>query len=112
MPETFFLDIFNNILDYENSNVKITFDTKGAIWFAYNDILNLMGYEDIRAAIKEFSIDKKHICKFTNIKTIHNIIPKNFQKHTVFINESGLYEILSRSRKAKAKAFSKNIQTK
>lgn len=105
MPQSFFLDIFNNILDYENNDVKITFDKDGEIWFAYNDILSLLGYKDVKTAIKDFSISTRYTRKFSDICTIHNIVPKNFQKHTVFINESGLYEILTRSRKQKAQIF-------
>ena len=49
--EQFFLDVFNNILDYNNSKVIILFDIDGNIWFGFNDILKMLGYSSIDKAI-------------------------------------------------------------
>ena len=40
--EQFFLDVFNNILDFNNSKVIVIFDTDGNIWFGLKDLFNLL----------------------------------------------------------------------
>ena len=37
----FFLDIFNNILDYNNNKVMIIFDGDGNIWFGLRDVMKM-----------------------------------------------------------------------
>jgi prophage antirepressor-like protein len=57
--EQFFLDVFNNILDYNNSKVIILFDIDGNIWFGFNDILKMLGYNDAKHGIDDINIDLK-----------------------------------------------------
>ena len=39
-----FLDIFNNILDFNDSKVIIIFDSDGNIRFVLKDLLKILGY--------------------------------------------------------------------
>ena len=104
--EQFFLDVFNNILDYNNSKVIILFDIDGNIWFGFNDILKMLGYNDITHTMIDMKIEKNYKEKFINLKGMGSTpYPLNFQKNTIFINEYGLYEVLTKSTKPLAKIF-------
>jgi prophage antirepressor-like protein len=104
--EKFFLDVFNNILDFNNSKVIVIFDTNGNTWFGLKDLLKMLGYNSIINQINVLKINEKFIKYFSDIKVPHTfVIPCNFQKNTKFINESGLYEVLTKSAKPLAKTF-------
>jgi prophage antirepressor-like protein len=57
IEDTFFLDIFNNILNYNNKNVIIIFDIYDIIWFSLKDLLKILGYS---ATLKQLSILNIH----------------------------------------------------
>ncbi len=103
--EKFFLDVFNNILDYNESKVIVIFDTDGNIWFSLKDLLKMLGYIDPKHGIDDIQINKNFKKKFTNLKVAGFNPPPNFQQNTYFINESGLYELLTKSSKSVAKEF-------
>jgi prophage antirepressor-like protein len=44
----FFLDVFNNILDYNDSKVIVIFDSNGDIWFGLKDLFKMLGYSDAK----------------------------------------------------------------
>ena len=63
----FFLDIFNQLLKYNEKKIIIIFDTGGNIWFGLRDIFNVLGYTSIDKAINKFIIsnyNKKNIIIF------------------------------------------------
>jgi prophage antirepressor-like protein len=102
----FFLDIFNKILKINENNIMIVFDINVNIWFKYKDILIALGYTSITKQLNLLNINKINILKYNKIKVPQSYrVPYNFQKNTLFINESGLYEILSISKKPMAKIF-------
>ncbi len=105
--EQFFLDLFNNILDFNNSKVIIIFDTDGNIWFGYSDILKMLGYVSIDKTIQKIYITESNKQKYSMIYFNHPLRDvQNFIKHNkLFINESGLYEVLTKSTKPLAKVF-------
>ena len=67
--------------------IFIIFDIEGNIWFKFKDVLKVLGYTSTLKQSNIFNIDN------------------NFQKNTLFINESGLYYVLSKSLKPLAKVF-------
>jgi prophage antirepressor-like protein len=87
----FFLEVFNNLLKINDSEILIIFDVDGNIWFKYKELLEALGYNYADDALSNLKI------------SISN--KSNFQKNTIFINESGLYEVLSISTKPLAKIF-------
>jgi prophage antirepressor-like protein len=102
----FFLDIFNNLLKINENNIIIIFDINGNIWFKYKDILKTLQYTSIDKAINKFDISLNFKQKYNNIEVLPSReVPLNFQNNTLFINESGLYEVLSKSTKPIAKIF-------
>lgn len=102
----FFLDVFNNILDYNESKVIVFFDTDGNIWFGLKDLLKMLGYTSTLNQLNTLDITKTFIRHFNEIKVTQlTVLPQNFQKNTLFVNESGLYELLTKSTKSIAKEF-------
>ena len=88
---SFIINVFENLLKYNDSNIFITFDNDNNIWFKLRDILKLLGYENIQKAITRFNINKEYISEYNNISGRHSMSSLNFQLTSRFINESGLY---------------------
>jgi prophage antirepressor-like protein len=106
MSNNFFLDVLNQILKINEESIMIIFDREGNIWFKFKDLLIALGYTSIDKTINNFNITSTNKAKYDKIKVIPSmILPPNFQKNTIFINESGLYEVLSNSTKPLAKQF-------
>ena len=105
MDKTFFLDIFNKILKYGEKEVKIVFDKSGNIWFGLRDILKMLEYTSLDKTINKISKDFKKKFKDLRVYPRGNTHIKNQQPNTIFINESGLYQVLSNSTKPTAKLF-------
>lgn len=108
--EPFFLDIFNNLLDFNNNKIYIVFDVNGDIWFGLKQLLSMLGYTSITKQQSNLKLDKKFLSYYSDImvpqlsgRPLEKI--KNFQKNTKFINESGLYSLLTKSNKPMAKTF-------
>jgi prophage antirepressor-like protein len=80
MTNKFYLDVFDKILNINDNKVFIVFDKKGDIWFKYNDLLNSLGYKDIKRTRIDLNIDKKY---FTNIKNLKGGITPPFEKMKV-----------------------------
>lgn len=99
----FFLDIFNNILDYNNSKVTVIFDINGNIWFGLKDLFRMLDY-DAKKAKTRFEINLNYKKIFKEIK-VGTKLPPPIQPKTLFVNESGLYEVLTKSTKPLAKTF-------
>jgi prophage antirepressor-like protein len=105
MDKTFFLDIFNKILKYGEKDISIIFDSNGDIWFGLRDILKVLEYTSLKKTI--YNISKQYKKKYKDLRGFPrgNPLSKNQQPNKIFINESGLYQILSNSTKPIAKLF-------
>lgn len=104
--DTFFLDIFNQILKYNEKNVMIIFDTNGGIWFKLTDLLRMLGYVDIKHTRNNIVINQQFIKVISEInEVVLKTTPPRFQPKTKFINEFGLYSLLTKSNKPVAKLF-------
>ena len=109
----FFLDIFNKLMKINEDNIMIVFDINGDIWFKFKDVLFALGYTSITKQLNVLNINKIYMLKYYKIKVPQSTgVPSNFQHNTIFINESGLYEVLSISRKPLAKIFMNEYFTK
>lgn len=106
----FFLDIYNQVLNYDNHAVSIIFDSSGDVWFCMNHIFAVLEYntKNPRKLQNDLAIPKEYIKPFNKIQrfkdsTYMNVF--NQQPHQKYTNESGLSHILVRSQKPKAQAF-------
>jgi len=112
MSDNFFLDIFNKLLKINDDSIMIIFDVNGNIWFKFRDLLKALGYASIDHIMKDIKIsinNKKHYSDLPDLQSTAGL--NNIQKTTIFINEPGLYELLSVSTKPLAKVFMKKYYT-
>ena len=101
----FFMEIFNNILKINKKEIMIVYDVDGNIWFGLRDIIKSLGYSNYKKANAKLKITSINIKKYKEIKGTPQGVPLDVQPHKKFINESGLYELLSISTKPLAKIF-------
>jgi len=102
----FFLKIFNNILKINEKEIIILFDNDGDIWFSLKDLIILLEYTNVKNAVRTIDINEKNKMKYENLRGTSALAPlKNIQPHQLFINESGLYELLLKSNKPIAKLY-------
>jgi prophage antirepressor-like protein len=102
----FIVDIFNNILKINDRDVFIIIDLDGAIWFGFKSLLKAFNYKSKSKDYKLININSKFLKSYKKIKVPPSMgVPLNFQPKTKFINESGLYQLLSKSTKPLAKKF-------
>ena len=79
-----FIDIFNNLLKYNEKEVFIIIDKNNQIWFKLKDIVKLLNYNDYSRTVSRINIDCKKQLK--NLKVLPlMVIPSNFQPSTIFI---------------------------
>jgi len=105
MDKSFFLDIFNKILKYGEKEIRIIFDSNGDVWFGLRDTLKVLEYTSLDKTI--YKISKQYKKKYKDLRVFPrgNTPSKNMHPDTIFVNESGLYQILSNSTKPIAKLF-------
>lgn len=106
------IDVFENLLMYNNKDVFIILDINNDIWFKMKDVLKILGYYNITKINRVKGLDKKNATKFKYIKVGSSIaLPLNSQPNAVFINEAGLYQLLSNSSKTIAIKFRDELFT-
>ena len=106
------IDTFENLLKYNNKEVFIVLNVNNEIWFKMKDVLKILEYSSIKKAIYKLNIDKKFKLKYKYIKVYPlRDTPLNAQPNSIFINESGLYQLLSNSTKPIASKFRDELFT-
>lgn len=95
------IDIYNNILIYNNNTIDYLLDNSCDIWFKFITISNLLNYKNRKDALRDL-ISKDNKKKLKEIKTLIKI---KEHPNTIYINESGLYNFLIRSRMKNARNF-------
>lgn len=100
-----FIQLFNNVIYFQNSEINFIIDKYNNPWFYAKNVLLALDYKDPKSAIKE-------IIKKENKEHIVNIYPSykqtfgtSMQPKTVFINEFGLYDLMLKSKLPKAEKF-------
>ena len=90
-----------NYILFDKIKIHIIIDNTDKIWFSCKEILSSLEYKDIKDAMK-VHIDKDNKIQLKNIN--HSINTKQ-HPNTIFINESGLYKLIFKSKMKKAKIF-------
>ncbi len=100
------IDIFNNLLKYNEKEIFIVVDINNQIWFKLKDILKILNYKNLKKALYISSINDINKHKYENIKVYPlRGTPLNAQPKALFIDEAGLYKLLTNSTKELAKKF-------
>ena len=87
-----------HVFNYKGANVR-TIEINGEAWFVAKDVCNLLGLTNPAAVIK--TLDEDERSRFYLGR----------QGEVDIINESGLYALIFRSNKPKAKQFSKWLRS-
>ena len=95
------IDIYNNILKYDNNIINFVIDKNNVIWFKFLSITKLLNYKSSKDALK-VHVSKENKIKLKNLQLFFKV-----KEHpdTIFINESGLYTFLFKSKMKKAIEF-------
>jgi prophage antirepressor-like protein len=101
-----FKDLDKNRIQYNDKTIYIIIDNNDIVWFSAKEVTLALGYKDTKSAFQ--NAIRKNIPKKENRKLLHEINADNKQGHhnTLYINESGLYRLMLRSRLKKAEKFS------
>lgn len=87
------------IFDYKGKNVR-TVEIDGEPWFNLKDVCTILGISDNRTVAARLDGDE-----LTRVKTASG----GQMREMVFVNESGLYNVILRSDKPEAKPFRKHV---
>lgn len=101
-----FVDIFNNILKYNDQEIIVIVDDELNSWFYAIQIAKILDYKLQNKAIREL-VDEKYKCQLYELVDNPKEIHPNAQPNSIYINESGLYDFLINSKQPKAKEFHK-----
>ena len=116
------MSIIEKVFHYEESKINVV-KCNDDIWFKGRDIANAMGYENPRKAIR-IHVDSDNKMTINELLTVSkggsesdpsskggpkSGLPSetNYQRSTIYINESGLYTLIFTSKLESAKIFMK-----
>ena len=102
--EIFFMGIFDNIIKCNNKEILIIYNKEGEIWFKMINILIILDY-DVKKAKNRIIINEANKKRFNEINDIRGTYMSPIHPNTYFINEAGLYQLLTKSAKPIAKDF-------
>ena len=101
------VDSDNNLFSFNGKGLKIV-NVGDEIWFKGKDVAKILEYENYQQSLR-INIDKDDKIRFDKLKdAITQHLSKSVDSehpHTIFINESGLYSLILRSRMEAAKKF-------
>ncbi len=98
------IDIYNNILKYDDTEITVIVDDKNIPWFSAISVATLLGYKNTRQSIIK-NVTKQDCRSLSDLKQFMINIPNNMQPHAIYINESGLYSLILNSKKPLAIEF-------
>ena len=99
----YLIELFERILSDEAKKIIIVIDNKGNPWFYAKQIADILEYKNTRTTIKKGILSKNKIL-YENIKE-YSCSKHNIQDNTIFINETGLYELILKSKMKKSIKF-------
>ena len=115
------IDISNGVMKFDGKDISFTVDNNQETWFKGGDISSVLEYIDPKNAIQNNvdTDDKMMYSKLSGIERAFSNTPfgsteniklsmcenKKIHPHTIYINESGLYSLIMKSKMKKAKEF-------
>ena len=99
-----FIDLYNNVIKFNDKNVFIIVDDDDLVWFKAIDVAIMLEYKRTTNAI-QYHVDDDDKRTFGDLKSYVRYIPPNSQLSTIYINEAGFYSIVFSSQMPIAKAF-------
>ena len=97
------MDTIIDELNYGGNKIIIFKDNINNIWFNAIDTCKILRYPNPKRIVKSL-VHKKHIRYLKDIFPDYKLYP-NAQPKSIYLNESGLYTLLIRSKKPNAEKF-------
>ncbi|AYV77499.1 MAG: BRO-N domain protein [Dasosvirus sp.] len=97
------VDVYDGILKYNNKDIVIVIDKYSNIWFYGKQIADILEYKNSRLTIIQ-KVREYNKTTYGEIKE-YSKYKYNIQDHAIFINESGLYQLILRSKMRNAIKF-------
>ena len=94
------IDIYNKILKFNNNEINYEYDRDGNIWFKFKCITDILEYKNRKDTLRD-KIENSDKIKLKDLRKIK----KDEQQDTIYINETGLYTLLIKSKMKKAIKF-------
>lgn len=91
-----------SLFDFHGHQVRTHKDDRGNPWFFAVDVCIALDIRNSRDALSKLDDDEKDVVSTDTLRGRQSL---------AIINESGLYELIFRSRKAEAKAFKRWVKT-
>ena len=92
------------IFNFEKSTVSVINDSDD-IWFCGKTVAKILGYKDTKKAISSH-VESEDKSKLGDFERGGDLPPlTNNEKNSIYVNESGLYSLILRSKLEKAKKF-------
>ncbi len=111
MNDSRIIDVSNMLLKYaENTIYVIMEDDTDEPWFNGKDVAKFFGYADAKKSLRQH-VSKKNIKKLKELVSEYKLLYSNVQGHSLYVNEKGFYELLSRSNMPDAKEIQKWLYT-
>ena len=103
------MSIMTKNFNFENNNVSTILDQSSNIWFRGSEVAAILGYANTQKAVRVHvdEDDKQIRGQFAGVNAVGTLT--NNQSNQVFINESGIYSLILRSKLESAKSFKKWI---
>jgi prophage antirepressor-like protein len=95
------IDIYNSLLFYNENKINYIIDKDNNIWFKFISIATILNYKSIRDTLRDNVANENK----RRLKEIDTIIKTNDHPNTIYINESGLYTFLIKSKMKNAHGF-------
>lgn len=95
-----FQNLEDNIIVYNDNDIRIIIDKNEKIWFNVKDVLITLGYKDYRGTLKA-QLDRKYV----KMKKDINGYKDAYQPRSLYVSEPGFYKLITRSRLPVAKRF-------
>ncbi len=97
------MDILIDELKYDNNIISVLMDNKNNMWFNGYHMCTILDYKNPKNIIRKL-VHIQHIKYLKDILDDYKIYP-NAQPKSIYLNESGMYTLLIRSKKPGAEKF-------
>lgn len=105
-----YINLINNILDYDKQKVVVLLDIDDILWFSFREVLTILGYKDLKKAIKRLQLVDNYKASFAELDLSYSVSTiVKVHPHTVFVSEHGLNQILTESKRPQALPFKKEL---
>lgn len=101
------INIYEGIFQYSGHKLPIVLDKNKKVWFYGKAIAQILGYVNATKAVRT-KVDTDNKTEYIDIK-YYSRYRYNAPDHAVFINESGFYQLILRSKMKKAIIFQRWI---